>query len=125
MVRSALTCISTPGDTYTKPLPRYLYENGEYDVSKRVLDTAASACDDRTSLLYAQILITSGSRFYDLNRLRECRAVWEVVLKIRQEKLSHDSPSIAAIYNNLGNLETASGNLEESQDYFERASMSK
>lgn len=27
------------------------------------------------------------------------------------------------MYNNLGNLETASGNVTESQDYFERASL--
>jgi tetratricopeptide (TPR) repeat protein len=28
---------------------------------------------------------------------------------------------VAAIYNNLGNLETASGNLTDSRDYFDRA----
>jgi hypothetical protein len=29
----------------------------------------------------------------------------------------------AGVYNNLGNLETASGNLVESSDYFERATL--
>jgi hypothetical protein len=30
---------------------------------------------------------------------------------------------VAGVYNNLGNLETASGNLAESRDYFERATL--
>jgi tetratricopeptide (TPR) repeat protein len=30
---------------------------------------------------------------------------------------------VAGIYNNLGNLETASGNLTEASDYFERATL--
>jgi hypothetical protein len=30
---------------------------------------------------------------------------------------------VAGVYNNLGNLETASGNLAESSDYFERATL--
>jgi len=45
------------------------------------------------------------------------------VLKIRKDKLPHDSSTIAAIYNNLGNLETASGNLDEAKDYYDRATM--
>jgi len=74
-------------------------------------------------MLYAQLLNISGSRYYDRNQLSDCRTVWEEVLKIRLEKLPHDSTRIAAIYNNLGNLETASGNLQESQTYFNRASL--
>jgi hypothetical protein len=83
------------------------------------------ACDDKNSLLYAQLLNITGSHYYDLNQLTDCRKAWEVVLKIRKEKLEHDSDRIAAILHNLGNLETASGNLELSTDYFERAALIK
>jgi tetratricopeptide (TPR) repeat protein len=120
---------------------RYLYEIGDYEVSGRVIETGIEACEDKTSLLYARLVDTAGSRFSDLNRLSDCRNAWETALKIRRERLSHDSPlskytappiflvyvlnvsKVAGIYNNLGNLETASGNLAESRDYFERATL--
>jgi hypothetical protein len=77
-------------DTHERP--RYLYEIGDYEVSGRVVETARHACEDKTSLLYAYLLDTAGSRFYDLNRLSDCRLAWETVLKIRKERLSHDDP---------------------------------
>jgi tetratricopeptide (TPR) repeat protein len=102
---------------------RYLHEIGDYEVSQRVVNTAMNSCDDKTSLLYAQLLSITGSRFYDLNRLTECRDMWTAALKIRKDRLDHDDPLIAAILHNLGNLETASGNLEESRDAFDRATL--
>jgi tetratricopeptide (TPR) repeat protein len=71
---------------------RYLYELGDYDVSGRVIETALSAYEDKTSLLYALLVDTAGSRFFDLNRLSECRTAWETVLRIRKDILSHDDP---------------------------------
>lgn len=112
---------------------------GDYEVSKRVIETAILGCPEKDTLVYAQLLNIAGSRHYDTNRLAECRSAWEHVLRIRKEKLAHDDPSskfpflvlhvdsliseVAAMYNNLGNLETAFGNFEESRDYFERASL--
>jgi len=91
-------------------------------------------------MLYARLVDTAGSRFFDLNRLSDCRSKWETALKIRRERLSHDSHfskyiapflfliyilnvKVAGIQNNLGNLEIASGNLAEARDYFERATL--
>jgi hypothetical protein len=70
----------------------YLHELGDYDVSGRVLETAISACDDKDSLLYADLRSTSGSRFYDLNLLSECRKAWDEVLRIRKALLPEQSP---------------------------------
>jgi tetratricopeptide (TPR) repeat protein len=108
-------------------------------VSGRVVETAIAACEDKTSMLYARLVDTAGSRFFDLNRLSKCRDAWETALRIRRDRLPHDSPfskytrpiflvyvlnvKVAGVYNNLGNLETASGNLAESSDYFERATL--
>lgn len=62
-------------------------------MSKRIVETAILACEDKTSLVYAQLLNISGSRFYDTNRLAECREVWENVLKVRLEHYAHNDPS--------------------------------
>lgn len=58
----------------------------------RVVETATGACDNKKSLLYADIRNTAGSRFYDLNELARCRRAWEDTLKIRKELLDHDHP---------------------------------
>ena len=72
--------------------PRYLHEVGDYEVSGRVVETGIEACEDKTSMLYARLVDTAGSRFFDLNRLSDCRIAWETALKIRKERLPHDSP---------------------------------
>jgi hypothetical protein len=61
-------------------------------VSGRVIETAIAACEDKTSMLYARLVDTAGSRFFDLNRLSDCRVAWETALRIRKERLPHDSP---------------------------------
>ena len=66
---------------------RYLYEVGDFEVSGRVLETALSALEDKTSLLYARLVDTAGARFFDLNRLSDCRNSWETVLRIRKDML--------------------------------------
>jgi len=63
----------------------------------------------------------SGSLSYDLNRLSDCRNAWDITLRIRTEKLPHDDPVVASIYHNMGNLETARGNLQDSRNYFDKA----
>lgn len=61
-------------------------------MSGRVVETGIEACEDKTSILYARLVDTAGSRFFDLNRLSDCRNAWETALDIRKERLSHDSP---------------------------------
>ncbi|KAH8752637.1 P-loop containing nucleoside triphosphate hydrolase protein [Hyaloscypha finlandica] len=99
----------------------YLHELGDYEVSGRVLETALTACEDPKSLLYADLRDTAGTRFFNLNRLSDCHKAWDESLTIRKSLLSYDSPELAAIYHNLGNLELARGNPEDSLLYFNRA----
>jgi hypothetical protein len=65
-------------------------EVGDYEFCARLVETASSACDDKSSLLYAELLNIAGARFYELNRLSDCRKAWEVTLRIRKERLPHD-----------------------------------
>jgi hypothetical protein len=71
----------------------YLREIGDFDVCSRVIETATSACVDKTSLLYARLMLISGNIAYDLNRLTECRNAWDITMRIRLNKLSHDDPA--------------------------------
>jgi len=71
---------------------RYLHELGDYEVSGQVLETAISACENRNSLLYAELRSTAGSRFYDLNKLGVCRKAWDEALAIRKSILPENSP---------------------------------
>jgi len=73
-------------------LYRYLHELGDYEVSGHVLETALTACENRNSLLYADLRNTAGSRFYDLNRLGDCRKAWDEALAIRKSFLPPNSP---------------------------------
>jgi hypothetical protein len=71
---------------------RYIHELGDYEVSAVVLDTALLACEDKHSLLYADLRSTAGSRYYDLNNLGKARNAWDEALKIRKAILPHSSP---------------------------------
>lgn len=76
----------------TTHLHRYLHELGDYEVSGQALETAVSACENRDSLLYAELRSTAGSRFYDINKLGLCRKAWDEALAIRKSFLPQDSP---------------------------------
>jgi hypothetical protein len=73
-------------------------------VSGRVVETGIAACEDKTSMLYAQLVNTAGARFFDLNRLSECRRAWETVLRIRKERLPHDHPFSKYIAQRLSSM---------------------
>ena len=70
---------------------RYLHEVGDYAVSARVTDTALAACSDKVSLIYADLHNTAGCRFFELNRLPECRKEWEETMKVRRGLLPENS----------------------------------
>ncbi|KAH8602769.1 hypothetical protein B0O99DRAFT_587847 [Bisporella sp. PMI_857] len=101
----------------------YLYEVGDCEGSRRLVDTAIMACEDKTTLQYAQLRDIEGSCFFDLNRLSECRDSWEAVLRIRMERLPSDHARVGTIHNNLGNLETASGDFAVAEEHYKRASL--
>ncbi|KAH8755898.1 hypothetical protein BGZ57DRAFT_1009101 [Hyaloscypha finlandica] len=84
----------------------YLREIGDFDVCSEVVETAAAACVDKNSLLYARLKLIQGNIAFDLNRLTECRTAWDITKRIRTAKLPHDDPA---------------GNLQEARNYFDRA----
>jgi tetratricopeptide (TPR) repeat protein len=116
---------------------RYLYELGDYEISSRILSTATSACDDKTSLIYAELRNTAGAAYFELNLLSDCRMAWEECIAIRTKQLPHDDPGsksprfntklpsltvlVASIYHNLGNLALAQGKTEEAIERLNRA----
>jgi len=99
----------------------YLYEISDYDLCLRLVDTARLACDDKESLEYATLCNIAGGAYYELNQLHECRKNWEIFLQIQEAKLSAKHLELSVSYHNMGNLETATDNLDDAMDYFERA----
>jgi hypothetical protein len=76
----------------TTHLFRYLHELGDYEVSGHILDTSLAACENKNSLLYSDLRNTAGSRYYALNKLGDCRKVWDETLTIRKSFLAPNSP---------------------------------
>jgi len=68
----------------------YLFEISDQDTCARITETALSACDDKSSLLYAELLNIVGRRDHELNRLSDCRKNWEETLRIRKLHLPKD-----------------------------------
>ncbi|KAH0564815.1 hypothetical protein GP486_001804 [Trichoglossum hirsutum] len=99
----------------------YLFEISDLDTCDRVNRTALKACEDKKSSLYAELLNIAGRRDHELNRLLDCRMNWEETLRIRELHLPGDHILIGTIYHNLGNLETATGHMEEAMEYYNKA----
>jgi hypothetical protein len=78
---------------FTDSSNRYLREIGDFDVCSEVVETAAAACVDKNSLLYARLKLIQGNIAFDLNRLTECRTAWDITKRIRTAKLPHDDPA--------------------------------
>ncbi|MCJ1400647.1 hypothetical protein MMC11_003855 [Xylographa trunciseda] len=99
----------------------YLYEISDYDVCLRVIETASSATRDRNSLQYAHLCNTAASCYYELNRIGDCRHYWEIALNIRETLLGENDIERSTSYHNMGNLESATENLDAAMAYFNRA----
>ena len=69
---------------------RYLHELGHYKTCLKVLESAKSACTDKSTLEFAELRNIDGARFYELNLLKDCREAWEECLKIREENLPYN-----------------------------------
>jgi len=96
-------------------------EINDYDVCGRVIDTAKSACEEKMSIEYGKLCNTAGGLCIELNLLADCRAAFEETLRIWQQILPSNHPGMASAYSNLGNVELASGNIEDASDYYDRS----
>jgi hypothetical protein len=56
-------------------------------MSARVVETAIGACHDKDSLDCADLHNTAGARYFELNRLGDCRREWEETKRIRSKLL--------------------------------------
>ena len=103
------------------------------------------ACGSKTARLYASLRLTEGACLFELNKLTDCRKAWEEAQRVSNSQLRKDGPgsmslnlrvsllhplvsvialltvSVAAMYNNLGNLELAVGQVERAMENYEHA----
>jgi len=99
----------------------YLYELGDYTTTSLVSGTGLQACRDKDSMIYAELKLIDGCHRYDMNELAACREAWEESLRVRAKLVQPNDMRIAAIYNNIGNLELAAGYEDEAEDYYLRS----
>lgn len=85
------------------------------------MEIGCGTCKDKGSLTYAHLLNTRGTAYYELNMLRPSREAYEAAIAIREELLSENHPEVAISYANLGNVESAKGNLNDALEWFEKA----
>jgi len=91
LVRSGRVKGSRPFVKLLSNCSQYLYESGDFATTEKVLESAHLACDDKNSLLFANLRNLSGARSFDLNRLADCRKAWGDALKIRKALLPGDA----------------------------------
>jgi len=100
---------------------RYLFEIADYRECLNVIDVACSLCSDKESLVYAHLLNTRATTYYERNLLKQSREAIEEALDIRRAKLDPMHPEVAISLANLGNVEAAEDNLDEALDYYREA----
>lgn len=100
---------------------RYLYEIGDYDTCLKLVNTASAACEDKTSVRYANLRNTAGTCYFDMNRLQDCRRDYEIALAVQESENGHDDVKVSYMLHNMGNLETGCGRYEEAMDYYTKA----
>jgi tetratricopeptide (TPR) repeat protein len=99
-----------------------LYEVGDYDLGRKVIDVAKIVCLDKESHIFSHLCNTQGCNYYDLNQVANCRRNWEMALRIREKlRAEPDQGDIAISLSNLGNIESATGHYEEASEYYKRA----
>lgn len=99
----------------------YLFEIADYDECLNIIRTARAACEDPGSLDFAHLLNTEGTTYFEQNKLRLSRDACEAARRIREDKLNSDSAEMAIVLGNLGNIESAQGNLEEALELLTQA----
>jgi hypothetical protein len=59
----------------------------------RIVTSGLAACEDKSSLLYSDLLNIAGRLYHEQNQLAKCRKCWEETLRIRREHLPSDNIS--------------------------------
>lgn len=102
--------------------PRYLYEVGEYETSRTIIDIARTAVGNTDPTIVSRLCNTRGSNYYDMNSMVKCRQYLEQALQIREQIQTDDNlGDVALTLNNLGNLETATKNYDKALGFYDRA----
>ena len=104
-------------------LCRYLFEIADYEEALNLVEIARFAAPDKDSLVYANLLNTAGVTYYEMNKLRRAREVLEQCYALRSRNLPEEDAEIANVLSNLGNLDTAEGNLEKALEWFEKSAV--
>lgn len=95
---------------------------GDYDLSRKLVDTAMLICKDTESHTFAHLCNTQGSNYYGLNRVVDCRRTWEMALQICETLNAEPGQGYTAIsLHNIGNLESATGHYEKALEYYRRS----
>jgi len=100
---------------------RYLYEIADYDECLTLIALGRGAARDKKSLHYAHLLNTEGTTHYEMNKISLSRRALQETLEIREIHLPENDGELANVYANLGNAETAEGNLDLAMEYLEKA----
>ena len=102
---------------------RYLFEIAEYEECLTLINIARSAANDRSSLVWAHLMNTEGTMYYELNYLAKSKAAMETCLDIRNQQVKPEHLERAVVLANLGNVETAEGNYEKALEYLQQAAV--
>jgi tetratricopeptide (TPR) repeat protein len=82
----------------------YLMEIGSWDEFFTVTNIALHACEDKESLLYADLCNTVGQVECERGRAQAARPYLEISRNIRENKLPRDSEELSDLYNNYANM---------------------
>lgn len=99
----------------------YLFEIGELNETKALLDIASEACPDKQSLEYAYLCNRYATIAVDKNDMEMGRAYSEKAMAIREARLAPTDADLAATYNNFANILNNEGKFSEALTYYTKA----
>ncbi|RTE83616.1 hypothetical protein BHE90_001798 [Fusarium euwallaceae] len=99
----------------------YLFEIGELNESKALLDIADEACPNKQSLQYAYICNVYVAIAVDKNDMEMGRTYSEKAIAIRETQLSPTDANLALSYNNFANTLNNEGNFSEALAHYTMA----
>ncbi|RSL51273.1 hypothetical protein CEP54_011481 [Fusarium duplospermum] len=99
----------------------YLFEIGELNESKALLDIANEACPDKQSLEYAKICNVYVAIAVDKNDMEMGRAYSEKAIAIRAAQLTPTDAKLALSYNNFANTLNNEGKFSEALAHYTMA----
>ncbi|RSL87980.1 hypothetical protein CEP52_015361 [Fusarium oligoseptatum] len=99
----------------------YLFEIGELNESKALLDIADEACPNKQSLQYAYICNVYVAIAVDKNDMEMGRTYSEKAIAIREAQLSPTDANLALSYNNFANTLNNEGKFSEALAHYTMA----